>query len=118
MLCVGALAVALAAAASLWRHSAAATGVVAGGAWSLMNLWCLGRALSAWFCEAPSQWRVAWWVVVKFPVLYGLAVGLLMLPGVSRPGFGLGFSIGLLAALAVSMVQLHRTLRSSVAHGR
>jgi len=125
---VGAAVVALVAGGSLWWHPAAALGILAGGAWNLANLWCLGRALAVWFgpqASSPAspasrragRRRAAWWFIVKFPVLYGLAVALLMVPGISLAGFGVGFSVVLAIAVIAGLVWSHRTLPSVPSHG-
>lgn len=139
-LIVGAGLVALTALGSLWWHPAAALGILAGGAWNLANLWCLGRALTVWLGPQPSppaplaarlpvpfgtgrqtgragRRRAAWWFIVKFPVLYGLAVALLMAPGISLAGFGLGFSVVLAMAVVAGIAWSQRALPSLPSHG-
>jgi len=127
-LIVGAGLVALLTAGSLWQYPAAALGVLAGGAWSLANLWCLARALIVWLGPTPSparpasspgraRWHAAWWFLVKFPGLYGLAIGLLLAPGVSLEGFGLGFSAVLAWAVVAGIVWSQERLRTLPTHG-
>lgn len=104
---------------------AAALGVAAGGAWNLASLFCLSRLFSAWLLQQPSTWRVVGWLLVKFPLLYGLAFAILRTPGMSLGGFGVGFSIVLAVVAGWMAVQVGRTpvlvpRRSSglVSHGR
>jgi len=73
--------------------------VAAGGAWNLANLWCLMQLLDAWLGRASKR-RALGWVLVKFPVLYGLVFVLLAQPRVSVVGFGLGFTLVLFLAIA------------------
>lgn len=114
---IGAGLVALTAAGSLWWHPQAARGILAGGAWNLANLWCLARAMTVWLGPRPSGRRAAWWVIVKFPVLYGVAVGLLFAPGVSLAGFGLGFSVVLACAIVAGIAWSQRGLLTLPTHG-
>ena len=116
-LIVGAGLVTLLTAGSLWWRPAATLGILAGGAWSLANLWCLARALVVWLGPPPSRWRAAWWFLVKFPGLYGLAVWLLLAPGVSLEGFGLGFSAVLAWAVVAGIVWSQERLRALPTHG-
>ena len=86
--------------AAAWRWGLhAALGVFAGGAWNLASLWCLVQLLNAWLGPAPSRKRVWGWLLVKFPLLYFLAFGLLWTKAVSAVGFGVGFSVVLLVIL-------------------
>ena len=86
-------------AALVWAPPTA-LGVFAGGAWNIVNLWCLTRLLAAWLGPQRSQRRVIGWLLVKFLVLYGLACGLLQHPAVSILGFSIGFSVILATAVA------------------
>ena len=114
---IGAALVACLAAGSLWRHPAATLGILAGGAWSLANLWCLARALIVWLGPTPPRWRAAGWFLAKFPGLYGLAVWLWLAPGVSLGGFGLGFSAVLAWAVVAGIAWSQRSLRALPTHG-
>ena len=73
-------------------------GVVAGGLWNVLNLWCLTHLLRVWVGTNPSTRRALAWAAVKFPVLYGAAIALIRNPSVSIAGFCLGFTGVLLAA--------------------
>ena len=97
---------------------AVSVGVLAGGAWNLLNLWSLGQTLSVWLDAHPSRVRSVAWFLVKFPLLYAVAVGLLMTPGVSAMGFGLGFSVTLAAALIASVVSALPDAHAVASHGR
>jgi hypothetical protein len=77
-------------------------GLLAGGVWNLVNLWCLSRLLAAWLGPQRSTARVVRWLVIKFPLLYGVAWLLLSRAWVSMVGFGVGFTLVLLAALFCS----------------
>ena len=127
----GVIAVLLSAVSSLVWTPPVAFGILAGGLWNLANLWCLGRAFGVWLgaqSSAPTRrslqrairWRSAGWFVLKFPVLYGLAIGLfLMKPDLSLPGFVLGFSVMLAAALLAHIAHLQHTLHVVPSqHGR
>ena len=119
-------------------------GLAAGAAWSTANLWCLTRLLRAWLGPQPStrraiawshhppgfaaseppqrgspsaNWQVVGWLLVKFPLLYGTAVGLLWARAVSLIGFSLGFSLVLLAAL-VRFAYSAQRMTLSRSHGR
>ena len=85
--------------ATLWGGRMA-LGVLAGGAWNLVNLWCLTRLLSSWLGPRRSTKRGIMWLAVKFPLLYLLAFSLLQHPAVSIVGFSVGFSVVLMTAVA------------------
>lgn len=92
-----------------------AFGVLAGIGWSALNLWCLKRALGTWL-GAPSRRHTVGWFLVKFPLLYALLVGLLMTPGLSAIGFGIGLLIALAAAVIVFLLNAQRASQSA-GHG-
>ena len=122
-----AAAVLLVAAAASWLVAPRiVTGLLAGGVWNLVNFWCLSRLLNAWVIPPPvaaaeggsaqgagpagpatgggmtphaSRRRALGWLLVKFPLLYGLIVLLVRTPSVSLVGFSLGFT----AILAVAI---------------
>ena len=108
---VGAVAVA----SVLWDVSVA-RGILAGGVWNLVNLWCLARTLRVWF-GASSRAHTVKWILVKFPLLYLVAIGILLSPGVSAVGFGIGFSVVLAIAISATVLHLQRELRSLSSHG-
>lgn len=108
--------VALGAALAWLKSPRAAAGIAAGGAWNLASLWCLVRLLNAWLVDRTPRRAVAW-ALVKFPVLYALAAGLLHSPAVSSVGFGIGLTIALLAAMGGFMASTLRTPLSPF-HGR
>ena len=93
------LALAVAAVATILWNARAAVGVVTGGLWSLANLWCLERLLSAWLRPQPSRRRALGWVLVKFPLLYFIAFMLLRASFMSLVGFGIGFTVVLAVAI-------------------
>lgn len=76
-------------------------GMAAGALWNLASLWCLARLLNAWLGPTPSTRRVVGWLCVKFPLLYALIVLLFQVPALSPAGFGVGFSLVLIAAGAL-----------------
>jgi hypothetical protein len=78
-----------------------ALGIAAGALWNLASLWCLARLLKAWLGPTPSTRRVVGWLLVKFPLLYTLIVLLFQVPSLSLAGFGVGFSLVLIAAGAL-----------------
>ncbi len=82
--------------ASLWVVPRAAFGIFAGGGWNVLSFWCLAQLLDAWTGPQRSRRRVILWLVVKCPLLYGLAYALVCSPQVSLVGFGVGFSVVLL----------------------
>ena len=86
--------------AQLIWGSASAAGVLAGGLWNLASLWCLSQLLAAWLGPQPSRRRAILWLSVKFPLLYLAAFALLRQPGLSLIGFGVGFSLVLVIAVA------------------
>ena len=79
-----------------------------GAAWALANFWCFHRVLRVWLSTAPSKRAVLSWFVVKFPLLYGVAVFLLTRPGFSAIGFGIGFTAALAAAMVVMVARAVR----------
>ena len=80
-------------------------GVLVGGAWTLLNLWCLAQLLRSWLGSQRSSWRAIGWLVAKFPLLYIGVLLCLRHPAVSPFGFGIGFTIALVAALSVFAMQ-------------
>ena len=78
--------------AGVWGGGRVAAGVLAGGAWSAANLTCLVLLLNAGLGPRRSLGRVAGWLILKFPLLYLAAYGLLQYAGLSQGGFGLGFT--------------------------
>jgi len=117
LLLVGSGTVGLAASMSLWWGPSVSLGVLAGGLWNLVNLWCLARTLRVWFASTPPRRRVVAWFVVKFPLLYLAAVGVLMIPGLSVVGFGVGFLVLLASVLVTTLVRLQRMTQSVPSHG-
>ncbi len=108
--------VAFAAAATIWE-SRIALGVLAGGLWNLVSLWCLARLLNAWLGPHPSNPRVLAWLLVKFPLLYLLVWGLVRSPAVSLLGFGLGFSL-VLVSIVGGFASHVRRMMPARSHGR
>lgn len=92
----------------------AALGIVAGGGWNLASLWCLAQLLDAWLGPHRSTRRVIGWLLIKFPLLYAVAYGLLRLPGVSLIGFSVGFTAVLAAAVALLAISAQRSMISSM----
>lgn len=86
-------------------------GIVAGGAWSLVNLWGLTRISTVWLRQAHRGRTLAWFLF-KFPCLYAIAMYLLTRPAVSPMGFGIGFTVMLVAAGVVTM------RRARIVHGQ
>ena len=107
-----------AAAISMHWQPALSRGIIAGGAWGLVNLWCLAQVLSRWLTPECSRWRIMAWVLVKFPLLYGVAIWCLTRPRISPLGFGLGFFTALTSAIVVSLLVAQRAMRSLPTHGR
>lgn len=93
-----------------------ALGIAAGGLWNVANLWCLAKALHAWLQETPTTRRTVLWVLVKFPLLYGAAIALLLKPTISPIGFAIGFSV--ILATCVIMILLSSFRLTPVLHGR
>jgi len=119
VLLIGGVATAVAAFVSLGWGAAVALSVAAGGAWNLANLWCLSRALGVWINPQPAPRRVQiGWFLVKFPLLYAVAVGLLKMPGTSLIGFGVGFTTVLVSALAATFMTLRTFQVFTPPHGR
>lgn len=88
-------------------------GIVVAGVWMLVNAWLIaGLCHEALRARAQRRWwRIAGYLVLKAPLLYGagyLAVVWL------RPS-AIGLAIGVTLGLAVLMVQYVRTVRA--AHG-
>lgn len=95
--------------AALWDVRLGA-GIVAGGLWNMASLWCLTRLLSTWLGPQPSRRRTVAWLLVKFPLLYLAVFGMLRLPTVSATGFGIGFTLMLVAAITWFALRTDRTL--------
>lgn len=118
--CVGASAVGLGVGSLLalrWSTSAG-LGVLAGGSWGLLNLWCLARALPVWLGPDTSRRRSLSWFAVKFPLLYLAAFVLLSHPSISPVGFGLGFTLVLIAAGASALGSFRPRVHRAAADGR
>lgn len=92
-----------------------AAGLLAGGLWNVANLWCLSQLLEAWLGPRRSTKRVVAWLLVKFPLLYVLAVALLQSTRVSMVGFGIGFTLVLVAAGLLLVREAQRFGRREVA---
>ena len=91
----------------------ASGGVLAGGLWNLASLWCLSQLLAAWLGPRPSSRRAILWLSVKFPLLYLAAFALMRQSGLSLVGFGVGFTVVLIVAVAALALQAQRMV-----HGR
>ena len=102
--------VAAAAVASLIGAIGPALGIVGGGMWNLLNLWCLIRLLRAWLGSQRSSRRVLGWLLLKFPLLYGLLFVVFRHQTISLLGFGIGFTVVLLAALGVLAASAHQMM--------
>ena len=114
-------------------------GILAGAVWNLANLWCLTQLLTAWLgskrsntrvigwphhlpqppLAASSQqgrsapamrWQVVGWLLLKFPLLYLAAWLLLTRPFISLVGFGVGFTIVLVAVMAQYLLSAQREI--------
>jgi len=94
-----------------------AISVLAGGAWTVANLWCLTRLLLAWVGPRASRRRVVGWLLIKFPLLYAVAFLLLRLPESSALGFGIGFTLVLFLSLGWYAKYLPTAL-ATPPHGR
>ena len=109
-------------------------GIAAGALWNAASLWCLTRLLRAWLgpphalpgsleatrrtaASPMARWQGAGWVLVKFPLLYGLAIALLRSRAVSLLGFGVGFTLVLAIAVGWFAVAARR-LTVPPSHGR
>ena len=86
--------------ASLVGASSLALGILAGGLWNVLSLWCLIQLLNAWIGPRHSTRRALGWLLVKFPLLYALLVVAFRRQMVSAAGFGIGFTLVLGVALA------------------
>lgn len=83
-------------------------GVWGAAAWFWLNAYLLWR-ITAWAPaggQPPTQSTVLKWCLVKFPVLYLIGLGFLMIPGVRLGGVFVTFTaflIGLAAALYIGI---------------
>ncbi len=100
-----------AAAASSWWSGRIAIGVLAGGAWNLASLWCLIHLLGAWIGPRASVRRAIGWLLLKFPLLYVLAFGVLNSRTVSLLGFAAGFTVVLVLLVGGYALSLQRLAR-------
>jgi len=116
-------------------HDLTVLSVVCGMVWMTANLWCLNKALQAvvplsWpdtsspprepVAGPPVRSLRAWcfqtlrkrapigWFLVKFPLLYGLAVFLLTRPNFSPVGFGTGLTGAMVVAILIMVAQSMR----------
>lgn len=96
-----------------WLGGALLRGIIVGALWHLTSLWCLARLLSAWLGPQPSRRRVLTWLLLKFPALYVVAIMCLRQPSISIAGFGIGFTLVLIAAMGWFAARAMR-----LAHGR
>ena len=87
--------------ANLAGASAPALGILVGGLWNLLSLWCLARLLKTWLGPQHSSRRALGWLLVKFPLLYALLFVAFRHQAVSLLGFGIGFTLVLAVALGV-----------------
>ena len=122
LLIIGAAAtVAAAVLTSLTGASGPALGILVGGLWNLLSLWCLIHLLNAWVVPPPvlglreagrkpplplgprlrRGTQVGGWLLVKFPLLYALLFVSFRHQAVSLLGFGVGFTVVLVVALGV-----------------
>lgn len=84
--------------ASLWGLRVM-TGMLVGGIWNLVSLWCLAKCLGAWLGPEPSAQRAFAWLLTKFPLLYLLAFGIFRTSSVSLIGFSVGFTVVLVVMM-------------------
>ncbi len=77
-----------------------ALGIVCGGLWNLASVWCLVQLLDAWLGPHPSRRRAIGWLLAKFPLLYAFVFLVFRRPSVSLIGFGIGFTVVLVAAVS------------------
>lgn len=104
------LCVAVACALTLPLGTRVALGILSGGLWSLVNLWCLSHGLLEYLAQGRqhSRWRMAIWLIVKFPLLYLAAIILLGMGKVSAGAFGVGFTLVLMILAIVSIAQARK----------
>jgi hypothetical protein len=107
---LGAALVAVAASVGWMWSPRTAFSVAIGGGWNLASLFCLAQLLRAWLGPNASRRRVLGWLLVKFPLLYLVAFGLLRGALVSFVGFAAGFSVVLVAALGWWLVRAQRMI--------
>lgn len=112
--------------AGLYWSPTVAIGVFVGAIWNFLNLICLTQGLTVWFdlndnrldYRPRSRWYKIGLFVVKFPLLYGSAIWLLMNPQVSKVGFGSGFTVMIVAAMIGSGFYFQSLTRKAAPHGR
>lgn len=92
-------------------------GILAGGVWNLASLWCLTRLLAAWLGPNPSRRRAIAWLMLKFPLLYLVVFGVFHVPAISVVGFGIGFTIVLVVAVA-SLARRAQRMTLAKSYGR
>ena len=115
---IGAAATAAAAVlASLTGERRIAFGILVGGTWNLLSLWCLVHLLNAWLGPKRSSRRAIGWLLLKFPLLYALIVVAFGHRAISLLGFGIGFTVVLVVALGVLGVSARQAIGVR-AHGR
>ena len=107
---------AAAAIANLMGAVGPSLGILAGGLWNLLSLWCLVRLLNAWVGPQRSTRRALGWLLVKFPLLYALLFVAFRHQAISLVGFGIGFTLVLCVALAILGLSAQQMIRVR-AHG-
>ncbi len=111
---------------SLYWGTYTALGVLAGCVWNTINLILLVQGLNTWFDMNDRRmdyvprgrfYKIGLFLA-KFPVLYGCAILLLMSPDISKVGFGIGFTIIIVAAMIGSGVYFQSLVEEPAPHGR
>ena len=96
---------------------AVATGIVVGGLWNLASFWCLANLLQAWLGPKPSRRRAVTWLLIKFPLLYGVIFTVFISRAVSSIGFGIGFTVVLVVLLGWYVLRAPQ-MAAARSHGR
>jgi hypothetical protein len=132
MLLWGVPAVLAAGAGALFWGMRSALSVLAGGLWNLVNLSCLIALLGAWVQRGPAQrqrprpqgWparlmqQPLFWMLLKFPLLYGGVFLIFLKTDVAHLGFGVGFTVALAVAVKAALAQAQPAAVLAGAHGR
>ena len=90
------------------------SGVLAGAAWNVVNLFCFSQLLATWIGPRHSRRRAMGWLAAKL-CLYAIIGVLFVVRAVSFVGFGIGFGVTLAAGIAWVALRSRRTL---IPHGR
>jgi hypothetical protein len=96
--------------------SGLAVGILAGGAFAIINTTLIGTLIRATLSEVRVTRDIILIFLLKFPLIYGVLVFMLSRQLIDKAGFAIGFTLlpfGLLASLAVDIYVKNRKIADS-----